>query len=403
MSTTLVAAQLALLAWLVLFQVVTDSAESRGNEVALAKLRGFSGRSTVAFGLGQPVAVLAAAVPVGLLVAWAAVAGMSRWVLVPGTPVQMTWTAVLGALVGFTGAVVGAALAARRVLTRPVLEQWRKVPDVQHGAASLVLDVVLFVGALAGLVALRANGAAGTAPRPISLIAPGLLVLAVALLGVRLLPYVGRAALGPTRASPRIGSFLAVRQVLRRPAGLRLAALLAVAVGLATFAIDGEAVAAANRDTRAGVEVGAPTVLTVQYEPTHDPVAVTHAVDPQGRWAMAAATLDRQRRRAHRRAARGGHQPAGRGGALAGRLGASPPPTRRPRWARRSPRPISFTGTAVRAAPDHADAAGRARRRTSPSRSGPGPRTPVLERLGTAARRARPRTPARCRARTAAR
>src|SRR5262249_57167978 len=95
-STALVAAQLALLAWLVLFQVVTDAAESRGNEVALAKLRGFSGRSTVAFGLGQPLAVLVAALPVGLLVAWGAVSAMSRWVLVPGTPVQMTWAGVLG-------------------------------------------------------------------------------------------------------------------------------------------------------------------------------------------------------------------------------------------------------------------------------------------------------------------
>src|SRR5262249_19811113 len=157
-STTLVAAQLALLAWLVLYQVVTDSAESRGNEVALAKLRGFSGRATVGFGLGQPVALIALAVPVGLLAAWAAVAARSRWVLVPGTPVPLTWAGVAGALVGFTGAVVGAALAARRVLTRPVLEQWRKVPDVQHGAASLVLDAVLFVGAVAGLAALRASG-----------------------------------------------------------------------------------------------------------------------------------------------------------------------------------------------------------------------------------------------------
>ena len=289
-STALVAAQLALLAWLVLYQVVTDAAEARGNEVALAKLRGFRARSTVAFGLGQPVAVLVLALPIGLLVAWGAVVLMSSWVLVPGTPVTLTWGAVLGALAGFTGALVGAALAARRVLTRPVLEQWRRVPDVQHGAASLVLDLVLVVGAVAGLLALRANGAAGTAPRPVSLVAPGLFVLAVALLGVRLLPYFGRAALRPTRASPRVGSFLAVRQVLRRPAGLRLAALLAVAVGLATFAIDGEAVAAANRATRAGLEVGAPQVLTAQYDAAHNPVTITHKVDPQGRWAMAGAT-----------------------------------------------------------------------------------------------------------------
>ncbi len=379
-STTLVAAQLALLAWLVLYQVVTDAAESRGNEVALAKLRGFRPRSTVAFGLGQPLTVLVLAVPLGLLAAWLAMLFMSRWVLVPGTPVQLTWAAVAGALAGFTGAVVGAALAARRVLTRPVLEQWRRVPDVQHGTASLVVDLVLVVSAAAGLLALRASGSAGTAPRPVALVAPGLFVLAVALLGVRLLPYFGRAALGPTRASPRVGWFLAVRQVLRRPAGLRLAALLAVAVGLATFAIDGEAVAAANRDYRAGLEVGAPQVLTVQYDQAHDPVAITHAVDPHGDWAMAAATW------------------VGSGGAVTGKvLGVDS--TRLPtvaHWPSMSgfsaqdaaaqigpsvPPPIRFTGTAIRV------------QVTQLSR-GPGPppnvtievrpglRSPVLQRLG---------------------
>ena len=288
-STVLVAAQLALLAWLVLFQVVTDAAEARGNEVALAKLRGFRPWSTVAFGLGQPVAVLAAALPLGLLGAWLVVGVMAHVVLVAGTPVALSWGALAGALAGFTGAVVGAALAARKVLTRPVLEQWRRVPDVHHAAASVLVDLLVVGAAVGGLALLRRSGSSGAAPRPVSLLGPGLLVLAVALLGVRLLPYFGRAALGPTRASRRIGSFLAVRQVLRRPAGLRLSALLAVAVGLATFAVDGEAVAAANRDTRARLEVGAATVVAAQYDQNHDPVTIARAVDPQGRWAMAVA------------------------------------------------------------------------------------------------------------------
>jgi hypothetical protein len=93
-----------------------------------------------------------------------------------------------------------------------------------------------------------------------------------------------------TRGSGRIGLFLAARQVVRRPAGLRLAALLAVAVGLATFAIAGEGVAAGNRDIRARIEVGASAVAPLQFEPLHDPIAATRQADPAGRWAMATAS-----------------------------------------------------------------------------------------------------------------
>jgi hypothetical protein len=153
----------------------------------------------------------------------------------------------------------------------------------------LVLDVVLAVAAVIGLVLLRRSGGNGD-PRPITLLAPALLVFAVALLGIRLLPLVLRPLLPMTRGSGRIGLFLAARQVVRRPAGLRLASLLAVAVGLATFAIAGEGVADSNQQVRARIEVGTNRVASVQFEPLHDPVAATRRVDPDGRWAMAAAT-----------------------------------------------------------------------------------------------------------------
>jgi hypothetical protein len=78
--------------------------------------------------------------------------------------------------------------------------------------------------------------------------------------------------------------------VSRRPVGLRLAALLAVAVGLATFAVAGESVATTNRHARAAAELGAARVASVQYVTGHDPVIATQRADPKGRWAMAAAT-----------------------------------------------------------------------------------------------------------------
>lgn len=289
-STILVTVQLALLAWLVLFQVMADAAESRGTEIALAKLRGLGAFGTVRFGLGEPVLLLVIAIPLGLIGAWTSISVMAKVVLVPGTPVVLPLGAVAGSLIGFAGGAVAAALAARRTLTRPVLEQWRRVPqDASAGAATLLLDLVVVAAAIAGLVALRSHGGGSAEPRPASLLGPGLLVLAVGLLGVRLLPFFGRAAFVPTRASRHVGLFLAVRQVVRRPAGLRLAALLAVAIGLATFAIDGEAVASGNRTNRASIEVGAAQVVLTQFSISHDPMSIARKVDPDGTWAMAAA------------------------------------------------------------------------------------------------------------------
>jgi putative ABC transport system permease protein len=290
-STLLVTVQLALLAWLVLFQVMGDAAEARGNEIALAKLRGLRPRSTLAFGLGEPLAVLALAVPIGVFGAWLVTGVMAHLVLGPGTPAVLTWGSLAGAAIGFAGGAAAAALAARRVLTRPVLEQWRRVaPQRGEGVGALVADLLLVAAAVGGLVLLRRSLTGQSEPRALALLAPGLVVLAVAVIGVRILPLLGRAALPPTRASARVGAFLAVRQVVRRPAGLRLAALLAMAIGLATFAVYGEAVAVSNRQTRAGLEVGASEVLDVQYQPGADPQRITRTVDPDGRWAMAAAT-----------------------------------------------------------------------------------------------------------------
>ena len=291
-GTQLVTLELGLLAWLVLFQVVADAAEARGNEIALAKLRGLSPARTIRFGLGETVLLLAIAIPIGLVVALVATKIFAASVLASGTPVTLTLAAFVATLVAFGGGVLAAGLAAQRTLTRPVLDQWRRTTSsAKRGRGLLVMDGLLAAAAVAGLVWLRRDAHGGQASDTTALLAPGLLVFAVALIGVRLLPLLCRALIPLTRASRWIALFLASRQVGRRVAGLRLAALLATALGLATFAVSGEGVASANRTARAHAELGAAQVASIQFDPQHDPVVAVDQADPDGKWAMAAATF----------------------------------------------------------------------------------------------------------------
>ncbi|MEO9236913.1 MAG: hypothetical protein ABI418_02370, partial [Jatrophihabitantaceae bacterium] len=288
-STLLVSLQLAVLAWLVLFQVIADAVEAKGSEIALAKLRGLAPLATIRFGLAEPILLVALATPIGLLGGWLGVRIFTRSVLVAGTPVALTPATFVAVGVALAGSLIAAAAAGRRTLRRSVLEQWRRTGGHQPSRLMLVLDLVLAAAAIVGVLLLRHPGRDGS-PRAATLLAPALLVFAVALLGIRLLPLVLRPLLPATRGTGRIGLFLAARQVVRRPAGLRLAALLAVAVGLATFAIAGEGVAQHNRQVRARAEIGTAATALVQFEPLHDPVQATRQADPDGRWAMATAS-----------------------------------------------------------------------------------------------------------------
>lgn len=295
-STTLaagvVSAQLALLAWLLLYLVVTDTSEARGSEVALAKLRGLPPRAVAAVALREPVVLLLLAAPVGLLLAYAFVTVLARAVLAGGVPVVITPATYLAVAGAFLGGLVAALLASRRMFTRPVLEQWsQSAESTGGGRRGLVADVVLAVVALGGFVVLATRSTASStgAAAALGWLAPGLLVIAAGLLLVRLARPVLGALVRSSRASTRLGMFLGSRQAVRRPAGLRLAALLAVTIGLATFAVDASAAAGKGRDVRAGADVGAQVSVAVQPDPARDLQAAVAEADPEGRWAMVVA------------------------------------------------------------------------------------------------------------------
>jgi putative ABC transport system permease protein len=289
-SVALVTAQLLLLSWFVLYLVVANASESRGPEVALAKLRGLTPARTVAFGLLEPGLLLILATPLGLLAGLAAAAALGHLRLLPGTAVVMTSTTLLATAGALAGAAAAAGLAARGTLRRPVVEQWRRTAGDRRSSGALRhADLVLVTVAVAGLISLGFGGALGNGhTADWVLLAPALVALALALLGVRLLPIAVRAAVRRSRGSRHIGSFVALRQVARRPGGLRIVVLLAVAFALTTFTVAAWSVSSTNRSARAATEIGAYRVLTV------DPgrvnlVEAVRRLDPTGRHAMAAA------------------------------------------------------------------------------------------------------------------
>ncbi len=287
-ATALVTVLLAALAWAVLFQVMGDAVEARRSELALAKLRGFGLAATLRQGLVEPAALLVLAVPIGVAAAWVATRALVAGLMRPGTPVVLTAGTAVAVLVALAGAAAAAAVTVARVVRRPLLEQLRRTRPVagRTGVVGRIAEWMLAGVAVAGLVAVLTLH---RVPSALVLAVAAVAVAAAAVGGVRLVPALARTQLRGTRSSRRLGRFLAVRTLARRPAALRLTVLLTVAVGLAALAVAGNGDARGNREARAMAEVGASQVVSVQADQTHDPVAAARAADPGGRWAMAAA------------------------------------------------------------------------------------------------------------------
>lgn len=287
----LITCQVLVLAWLLLFLIGTDAAESRAGEVALAKLRGHGRLRTVGFGLSEPVLVFLLACPVGAAAGWAAAGGLRHLLLRPGTPVTLPWLAIAAAAAATLGGFAATTLAARRALVRPVTQQWQHASRTA-AARGWVLDAILLTGAVAGLAELFIGGyVSSTRAGSIALLVPGLLGLAAAVITSRLLPWLCQLLYETTRRRGGTGLFLAVRHIARRPGGTRTTIVLTAAFALATFAVAAVAVDVRNVDRVASAQVGADTVLTVQTQPGQDLGTVVDQVDPGGNRAVAVERL----------------------------------------------------------------------------------------------------------------
>ena len=282
--TVLISAELLVLAWLMLFLLVTEAVDSRGGDIALAKLRGHGLVRTVSFGVSEPAAILAIALPLGALAGWGASWVLAQVLLRPGTPVGLPALGWVGAAAATAGALAAVVLASLRTLQRPVVEQWRRANRKLTGRG-WVLDGILLTCVAAGLVELTLSGRISSAHHSgLSLLVPGLLGLGVAVVASRLLSPICSVAVRHTRS---IGAYLALRHVARRPGGGRTMIMLATSFALATFAVAAWSVGQGNYGAVARSQSGAPVVLTVRLANTHDLGAVVDRADPTGQLAAA--------------------------------------------------------------------------------------------------------------------
>jgi putative ABC transport system permease protein len=275
--------QVVLLALLVLYVLGRSSSNARRIEADFARRRGFPRATLLALAVSEPIAVVTAALPIGVLVAWLVLRGIDSSFFAAGTSVTLTWPSLAAGVGGYIAAVLAATLASyalwRRSETRPR----------RAGIAAIALDTAGVALALAGLIAVTTSGAlSGAHTSPLAAIAPGLLALGAAIIGLRIFGLVFALAVRATRGSRRVAWFLAFRQVSRRPEMLRRLLPLTAAVGVVLFAIGAYALAAENRSSAAAFEIGADRVVTVTPPKGANFVSDVRKADPSGRQAMAA-------------------------------------------------------------------------------------------------------------------
>jgi putative ABC transport system permease protein len=263
--------ELALFAVFVLYFVASRTAADREPDVRLAALRGYRPLSALAVAMSEPVAIVLAAVPVGVFCAWVGASAMTPAVFGAHVGVSVPVAAVIAAV----GAGV-AGLAATAVGTRHVLTSSADAPIgatstlARHSVARIVAEVLAIGLAGAAFFELSVAGVAtrhGSSTDALAALAPGLLALGVGVLGARLLPIALRPSQRRTEYSSRLAASYASRRVARRTEFTAVVLLGALAVGLTAFAISGWAIASRNRNARSAFDVGAPTVLTVSVPP----------------------------------------------------------------------------------------------------------------------------------------
>jgi len=278
-----VAAQLALLSVSVLVVVAQAAVEQRRREVALARLRGRSRGATARLLMGELGAIVAAGLPVGLVLALVA-GGAARALLPAGVPAELPWLSAVALVLAFAVSLAAVYAAARPVLREPVTSLLRgvrpSVGAVRLGAVDAVLVALAAVG-VGGLVS-------GSVSGPVSLLTPVVLALAAGGIGAALLS--GTVVRWGTRRLGRghLSWSLAALAAARRPALRWLLVVVSMTTAMTVFAADTAVVADRNRQNRARLEVGAATVLVTDAT---NPTAVVRAVDGLGPLARHAAPV----------------------------------------------------------------------------------------------------------------
>jgi putative ABC transport system permease protein len=286
MSTVVLAIvlQLIVLSLLILYTLGRSTILGRRQESEFARRHGFPRSALIMLAVGEPAALIVAALPVGVLLAWAALAVLTKTLFASGTPVSFPVLAIVCA--------VGACVAGVVAMTIASSELWRSrtLNNRQAALVGFSVDAFAFALALTGLVSLVTKGSlSGAHANPLALLAPGLLALGAGVLGLRLAALGIKAIIARNAESSRVGWFLALRQIGRRPAVLRQLLPITAAAAVVLFAVGSFFLASANRSEIASFDVGTARVADVTPPPGFDLETAVRRADPSGHEAMAAA------------------------------------------------------------------------------------------------------------------
>ncbi len=270
--------QLALLATVVIWLVLSAATEQRRPEVALALLRGRGRRGARRLLLGELLPMVLLGVPLGLGMALALCWATVTFLLPGSSVVEFPLAAVLMLVGAAAGLSLIAALAAWRVAREPVETLLRAVQARRTGWRLGALETLVLAAAGTAVVAFVTGGLTG----PIALAAPALLALLIGqLLANATVPVssvAGRRLLG--RGRVRLG--VSVLDAARSPGTRRMLAILTVAVALLVFCTDALVVGGRNRAEAAEQEAGAPLVADVYGADLFTVRRVLAELDPLG-------------------------------------------------------------------------------------------------------------------------
>ena len=282
---------LVLVALALLLRLLMAAADLRLPELALASLRGLPRRRMWALGLSEPLALLLLAIPAGGVIGVGLALGLVHWWLVPGLPLPVPWTAALSGLLVAVAALGVAVLAVGLVLRVSLSEQLTGVrrPE-QVSRTSMIVQLVLVAAAFAVLASKLSVRRPGD-PDVTDLVLPVLLAVVA---GVAATRVTGSAAAWWTRrrrTSRSLAGFVAARAISRRREGTLVILPVTAAIAICVFGAGVFTSAGQWRESVAATAAPAPVVWTSPL-PMNGTVALTHRLDPDGRWLMAASRLN---------------------------------------------------------------------------------------------------------------
>lgn len=289
--TVAAVAPLVVLGLLLLHGLIAASADTRRQQVALAKLRGLPARRVLWFALAEPVAVILVAVPIAVPAAWGATRLITDSWLAADTPVAFGAPAWIAATLVVVAALVAAFIAVARVQREPLsasLGASGHSTRVSRWALVGRSAVIALAVAVTVQIAVDSSDDGGV----LGLVAPVLISLAVAVAAGWALLQVTRVWIGRTVSRGGTAGFLAARRLGRRRDLASMVIPLVLATAVAGFAASAWVVGDDWKVSQAAAQVGAARSYSASGSAQHL-LAVTHRADPEGDYLAAVVVRTR--------------------------------------------------------------------------------------------------------------